>query len=197
MKSYSYYGPYLICIIVVFFLLTFISCGSKDNGIDNPIIKEIKRISFPIYPGAKNKKEFSLKNGYIQGVSYEAVSRYPAEDILAYYEKELENLGFRSSSGGQYQSSDRKWQTFVDSTRNGEPYVAQLTADWIDQQKTKSAKLILRYSWSNGNKLSRVVLTDNQNLNIVFQMTPYFVLPHPKSIGSMGAGSTGSNGDSH
>jgi hypothetical protein len=166
----------VICMIS---LLGMISCSDNNNDTKKELLSEISSFESPIYPKAENIKSFSLKNDLIQGVSYELEVHYPAKEVLNFYEKEMARLGFEPFVEEYYKYGDKVWQTFIDSTREGNPHVAQLLADWVDIQKTKRAKLILRYSWYVEHPSQRLVLTDNNDLKVVFQLMPFFTLPPP------------------
>lgn len=167
----------------LFLLLIGIS-GCDTSRIENSgdVKNDIHKFEIPVYPGAIKKETSVSKNNNIKGVSYKLKKYYPAEDVLAYYEKEMKNLHYNPFAEDYLKYADRNWQTFSDSVQEGKPYIAQLTADWIDFQKNTRAKLVLRYFWYGLNKSSPVVLTDNENLNVIFQIMPFYILPDPDKL---------------
>jgi len=177
---YSDVKKILFCIWSLFALLNNIGCSDEGSTASDEMLKELSKLEFAVYPGAENIEEYSLKKGYIRGVTYKVKLRYPAQQVLEFYEKEMKLLGFQPFIEDYYKYADRHWQSYIDSTLKGEPYVAKLNADWVDTAKIKRVSLILEYYWYDKDLSSKIVLTDADNLNVIIQIMPHFTLPPPK-----------------
>ncbi len=77
-----------------------------------------------------------------------------------------------------YEREGKKWGYYKDETIKNEPDVAVLSLNWIDQEKKYVACLYLRYFWYKKNKLP-VILDNNDDLEIVFEIMPYENYIHP------------------
>lgn len=165
---------HLLFFIIFFFLLIIPGCNEEKGS--SPSIDPKSR-NIPVFPKAQNIKTFTMKNGNIQGLRYTVNERYPAKEVLKFYETKMKKLKFNPFVEECYKNSDRKWQRFIDGTKENEPYVAQLTADWVNSSKTKRIKLILNYYWENYDGSSKIVLSNNENLFVTVQIMPFYTLP--------------------
>ena len=172
----------LIIVYLIPILFITVSVSTSNESIKNKLLSEIKSFDFPIYPDKINLEKFSLNSGYTQGITYYLKIEYPANEIVSFYEKQMAVLEFHPFIEDYYKYSDRNWESFVDSTRKENPYIAQFMADWVDAERSKRAKLILRYYWYGKDPSSPIILTDNDNLHVVFQIMPYFTLPPTTGI---------------
>lgn len=173
LKQKKFYRNFLI-ILSIPLLIT--GCKGEtpnsdySNGSDLPVIETSE---VPVYPGADNLNRFSMKNGKIEGIKYEVNERYPDGKVLDFYETEMKHLNYVPYIEEEYKDSDREWQRFIDSTKEGSPYVAQLMADWLNSKKTKRVKLILNYYWKGYDGLSKIVLSKNKGLIVTVQIMPF------------------------
>lgn len=166
-------------LIILSIFLLIVGCKGEtsnsdySNESDLPIIENFK---VPVYPGSKNFKKFSIKNGKIEGIKYEVNERYPDGKVLDFYKNEMKHLNYIPYVEEGCQENDREWQRFIDSTKKGSPYIAQLTADWVNSQKTKRVKLILNYYWKGYDNSSKIVLSKNKDLIVTVQIMPFYTL---------------------
>jgi hypothetical protein len=168
------FSKYFLIVLSIPLLITGCKEGTSnsdyDNGSDLPVIENSE---VPIYPGADNLNKFSMKNGKIEGIKYEVNERYPDGKVLAFYEAEMKHLNYVPYIEEDYKDSDRKWQRFIDTTKEGSPYVAQLMADWVNSKRTKLVKLILNYYWKGYDGSSKIVLSKNKGLIVTVQIMPF------------------------
>lgn len=114
--------------------LSFIiySCACPDDKAQYP--------KFPIYEGAAHIKYISRENiGH--GVDYQIEIYYPANDLIDYYLRNLQNLGFEKISI----TNPHKWGFFQDGTINGNPNVASKEIEWSNKEMKLDAFLELKY----------------------------------------------------
>ena len=133
--------------LVVGSSMIFMSYWNNTEGTEKRIVEELRDFELPVYPSASGVKEYSLKGGYIQGVSYKANIRYPAKELLEFYEKEWAELGFDPYSEEYYDYADRNWKYLTNSKHERKSFVAQLLMSWADSTRTKRANLVLKYLW--------------------------------------------------
>lgn len=158
--------------------------GCNDNSVNKRAegdqSSKLKNANLPIYPNAQNIEEQSLNKDQVQTVTYSLEINYPAKEVLNFYEKEMQRLGYEPFSEEYYKYDDRTWSFYGDATIKGSPDVAQLKADWVDSKKTKRASLTLKYYWYNKSK--KTVLNDNKDLKVSFSIMPYYILPPPVEV---------------
>jgi predicted component of type VI protein secretion system len=160
-------------------ILVLVGCDATTTERNKETKSEIQNFIIPIYIGAKNIKYYTLKNEMIKGVSYEVKLPYDSKEVLEFYDKEMRQIGYNPFVEDYYKYADRIWQTFVDSTKKGEPYVAQLIANWVDSNHTKRARLVLNYYWYVNHQKPKYVLGFNEDLNVDFQIMQFVKLPPP------------------
>lgn len=161
-----------MAIVISLMVVGGAGCEKSSN-----VSKEFQRISS--YIGAQQIKYYSYNNGSTQGVSYHVKLFYPTKEVLEFYDKKLAKYGYRPYVEKYYKYADRKWQMFIDGTKEGKPNVAQLTASWIDSTGTKRANLVLRYYWYVDSSKSEVTLGFNDDMHVDFQIMPFMKLPPP------------------
>ena len=167
----------IICILLTIALLlalTFVACGAPKNDKSEVMNAYIKDFKHPIYKDAKNIKNYVLGDGLTRGVSYNVKIFYPANEVMEFYEAEMRRLGYKPTVDKVF---DKDWHSFVDGTKQGEPYVAQLSASWTDQSQNVRTVLILRYYWYVDQKRTAIILESNEDLNVAFQIMPFFTIP--------------------
>jgi len=166
----------LVILLVVALSSLCIECGSKDQ---KPKINQVdlKDFEIPMYGYAENVKPYTLEDGLIKGVSYTVKIPYPAPDVLKFYDEAMRKIGYESFVEDHLKYADRIWQTFIDGTIKGQPYVAQLNASWADPKREVIAILNLRYYWYVDHTKPKIILQENYNLNITFQIMPFFNVP--------------------
>jgi hypothetical protein len=112
------------------FIIYFCACA--DNKAQYPRL--------PIYEGASNIKYISRENiGY--GIDYQMKIYYPANDLIDYYLRNLQNMGFEKIS----KTSPNKWGFFNDGTIKGNPNVASKEIEWSSKEMKLDAFLELKY----------------------------------------------------
>ena len=166
-----------ILLITSLFLCT---CSNNRLNDSSLFLDENKQIRFPIYSNAKNIKQLSNHNSFVQVITYDVICQYPGSDVSQFYQKKLSGLGFSIFSEPYYENSQGKWQTYFDSTKqNNTKNIAQMKIDWIDLNKTKRATLLMQYYYTDSD-LSSVILTNNDKLKVTFQVSPFYILPKPE-----------------
>ena len=166
----------LIILTIVVLSSLGIKCDSKDQKLKTNQI-DLKGFEIPMYGYAENVRSYTLEDGLIKGVSYKVKMPYPAPDVLNFYDEAMRKIGYEPFVEEHLKNADRKWQTFVDSTKKGQPYVAQLNARWTDPKRKVRTILNLRYYWYVDHTKSKILLEENHNLNITFQIMPFFTVP--------------------
>jgi hypothetical protein len=166
----------LVILMVVIFFPLCMECSSKDQ---KPKINnlELKDFEIPMYGYAENVKPYTLEDGLIRGVTYTVKMPYPAPDVLSFYDEAMRKIGYEPFVEEHLKYADRKWQTFVDSTKKRRPYIAQLTASWADGKRETRTTLILQYYWHVDHNKPKIILGENFDLNITFQIMPFFNVP--------------------
>jgi hypothetical protein len=159
---------YCRCLSIAFLYCTFIASIATGGGIEF-LSKNSETISqFPVYEEGESVTEFSLNNGTIRGVTYEVTIPYPAEDVIKFYKKSMENRGYFELDS----SSPKIWERFVDDTKEGSPYITQYIEDWVDKEKKKRVRLVLIYSTSSATG-GKTNFADWISLNVRIQSMPY------------------------
>lgn len=164
----------LIVGVIAFF---FVGCGSGKNGRSETKGVSTSDFKIPIYGYAQNVKPFVLEGGLVRGVSYTVKLPYPAPDVLNYYDEAMNEIGYQPFVEEHSKYTDRTWQTFVDGTMKGRPYVTQLNANWVDQKHENRAVLNLRYYWYPDHTSAKIVLGENDDLNVSIQIMPFLRAP--------------------
>jgi len=172
----------LVILIVVVLSSLCMECGSnKDQEIKNNQI-DLKNFEIPMYGYAENVKPYTLEDGLIKGVSYTVKWPYPAPGVLEFYDEAMRKIGYEPFVEDHLKYADRTWQTFIDSTIKGQPYVAQLNARWVDPKREVRAVLNLRYYWYVDHSKTKIILGEDYNLNITFQIMPFFTVPRADEL---------------
>lgn len=123
---------YLKLVSVLCFGFVIYSCACEDNKAQYP--------KLPIYEGASNIKYISKKSiGY--GIDYQMKIYYPAYDLIDFYLRNLQNMGFDKIS----KTDPNKWGFFQDGTIKGEPNVASKEIEWSNKKIKLEAFLELKY----------------------------------------------------
>lgn len=162
-----------IILLMCFALVGVAGCQEKAS-----VSEEFKKLSF--YVGAQQTKYYTFNDGSTEGVSYHVRLPYATKEVLEFYDKKLGKEGCKPYVEEHRQRGDREWFTFIDGTKKEKPYVAQLTASWVDQTGTKRANLVLRYYWYVDSSKSNVTLGANDDMNVDFQIMPFMKLPPPQ-----------------
>lgn len=170
-KSFPTRFPLLFLYVLV--ISTCALCQAQLHSGDSEI---------PIYPSAVELKKATLQNGLIEAVSFEVKIPYPASDVLAFYERELPKLGYEPYVEKYYEYADRKWSFFEDGTEKGAPDVATLNASWANQKLSRRAILMLRYMWTRPDKSKQIILNENDELKVKFQIMPFSEAPPPHRL---------------
>jgi hypothetical protein len=167
-------------------LLILFLLACTENGISKgkQSTDQIVNFDLPIYPEAKDVKTYFNDKNATRGVSYILEEFYPSMEVVEYYDAEMSRLGFQPFVEEYYKYADRTWQTFTDSTKKGSPLVGQLVASWIDPKGEMRATLALRYYWQQRNTSSPIVLSDNKEMHVNFQVGRFFKLPPPQELPS-------------
>lgn len=175
-KKKRIYHFMLVILMIVIFSPLCMECSSKDQKpkINNA---ELKDFEIPMYGYAENVEPYTLEDGLIRGVAYTVKIPYPPPDVLDFYDEAMRKIGYEPFVEEYLKYADRKWQTFVDSTKKGQPYIAQLTASWADPKSKVRTVLNLRYYWYVDHSKSKIILGENFDLNITFQVMPFFDVP--------------------
>lgn len=171
----------LVFFVMISLLIVALSCRKSENAHkeESPLIAELSSFELPVFSGGEKFKEYSLGSGYLHGVSYKVQKPYPDLEVLRYYEKELSQIGMKPFVEKYYRCGDRSWQYFDDLTKEGNPFVAQLSASWADDKHSKRANLTLRYYWYGIDLSSKSVLAENADMSVDFQIAPFYVSPPP------------------
>lgn len=125
--------------------------------------------SFPVYPGAKEIRTFTFKNGAIKEIAYELEILYPAKEVLDFYGKEMQKRGYRPCRKMRAEIIPNYWQTFTDGTKPRRPYVAQHLNRWENRGLHCAVLLIMKYHWY-GYGGQPMILEKNKNLGVTLQI---------------------------
>lgn len=172
--------------IVVILLVGIISpsfvglIGCREHELSRTeIAAKAKEFNLPIYKWAKHVK-FYNKDKIMYGVTYKAPVYYDSLEVLQFYNSKMYEFGYKPFVEDYYKYADRKWRLFIDATKKGQPYGAQLIADWVNAKRTKRARLVLDYYWYVKPKKSENILYENNDLTVNFQIMPFSILPPPQ-----------------
>lgn len=160
------YSLSIVTLLYVFIIMSVIACnsGKVEENLDST-----KKAELIIYPGASNIKYKNLFDGKLFGVLYDVKIRYPAKEIIDFYEREMSKKGYKPFNDKNH--SERNWSYYQDATIKGSPDVASYVYTWSDTQQTKIITLILKYFYKSGEK--KIVLSNNDNLTVIFQIAPF------------------------
>ncbi|MBI9089154.1 MAG: hypothetical protein JEZ12_08060 [Desulfobacterium sp.] len=168
----------ICCFFVLISILFLSGCTSTETSIEKQQVNEFKNFQPPVYMTAVNIKEKFYKKHLIKKVRYNIKMTYPAEEIIKFYDDEMSNNHFEPFFDSSYKENNRKWNSYVDGTIEDEPYVIIHNMSWTNQNQTQRATLVLKYYWRNKEK--RIVLNDNQDLNVEFRIQPFYMEPPQK-----------------
>ena len=110
------------------------------------------QIDIPIFPNAHDIKKYVNISQGTKSVSYIVNIKYPATEVLKYYESIFKEKGWIPSLRDNFEK--KEWDCFIDGLRPGNPYVRQLLGLWSNAQLDLEAALALIYikngkNWGN------------------------------------------------
>ena len=160
-------------------------CGVKPlEAHEQPEVTKIADSGLPLYPGARDAYHYTMFEN-IKGLNYVLDVPYPATEVLAFYDVELAKRGYRPYVEPWYAYADRKWRGFIDGTQNGEPYVWQMVAYWVDNKQERRANLALRYRWypPEGDEFPTTPYQPeiNSRLQVISSDCPFSEFPPPQT----------------
>jgi hypothetical protein len=97
----------------------------------------------PVISNGYNIKTAINKPKGTKSTNYLVKIKYPALEVLEFYDARFRQMGFVSSFNGRF--GERKWECFIDGTKKGNPRVRQLLALWINHKLHAEAVLVLTY----------------------------------------------------
>ena len=112
----------------------------KSNGCSDSSPDPYPKIDLPIFTGAIQKKEFIDFRKKIKSVSYQLKIEYPANKVINFYKAKWKENGFTLK-----ESSEPKWENFIDDTLEGNPEIRQLLLSWENRKLQEEAFLALVY----------------------------------------------------
>jgi hypothetical protein len=170
-----------VCVIVLGALYVLASENTVfGNGNRSVVIEDIDGLKIPIHDENEELERFLLKDGKIRGVSYQIAEPFPAPKVIAFYEQEMKQLGFREITSGTLDKDKTmgNWRTYIDSTTSESFYVAEYALDWADINRSARVSLMLRYQTVyNEERVQVVNYEDWLYLKVIIQKMPFFLLP--------------------
>ncbi len=125
---------------VMFFIISIASgVYGRAKAEDDPY----PMFEIPVMSNAYNIKKFINKPKGTKSINYLVRIKYPALEVLQFYDARFRQMGFVPSFDGRF--GKRKWECFIDGTKNGNPEVRQLLALWINPKLHAEAVLVLIY----------------------------------------------------
>jgi hypothetical protein len=150
-----FYG-FLSCLAI--FIL---SCNDRSNN--SQPVDPYSNIELPIYPKGYNVQKYVNKPLGTKSVNYSIKVKYPAIQVLKYYQDNFREMGWSLSNRDR--NDNMEWESFIDSTTNGSPQIRQLILTWRDSRNKNELFLALRYK--------KYMQEDwNDELNVLCQIHP-------------------------
>jgi len=132
MKNYIKFSFYL----ALYFSICFLN--QKNAIAESTSLAEICTIPADAYEMQK------ISNESLKQITYKLQLKYPAQEILNFYENEFKSKKFIPMETEWLNS--RKWCYFIDSTKKEKPSIYLFEAAWSDRSKTIRIQLMLRYT---------------------------------------------------
>ena len=159
-------APYYLLLITVF------SCSANAQSTTEAQVRALR------YPGGYDVRAHERKDTATFTVSFRTHLSYPSLAVLEFYDRELRGLGWIQFAEAQHQQSYRKWDCFEDLTQPGKPFVHQLQAKWVNQDRSRMVFLAVLYrSVKVERKGVPCPLPDSETQQAHVQLMPFVPLP--------------------
>jgi hypothetical protein len=99
-------------------------------------------IEIPVMNGGYNLTKVFDNPKYTKSLNYFIKADYPANSVIEFYNLKFEELGWKVNKDG---NNSYEWQSFIDGTVKGKPYVRHRMSTWVKHSKKIQAHLFLRY----------------------------------------------------
>ncbi len=153
-------------------LIATISCSASAQDSTEARVRGLR------YPPGYDVRTHEQKDTGTFTVSFRTRLPYPSTAVLEFYDRELQGLGWVQFAEPQHQQSYRKWDCFEDLTLPGKPFVHQLQAKWVNQDKSRMVFLVILYRSS---KVERKGVPcpspDSETQQVHVQLMPFVPLP--------------------
>ena len=125
--------------VILFVILFYLGIGNKAVAEEDPY----PMFEIPVIADAYNIKTFVDNPKGTKSTNYFVKIKYPAQEVLEFYNMQFKELGFIQASNGIF--GKREWDCFIDGTENKDLEIRQLLASWISPKLNAEATLALIY----------------------------------------------------
>lgn len=153
-------------------VIVILATSACPHPSDEMAIRELR------YPNSQQRETHEDKNDKTFTISFETRLRYPSDDVLRFYDRELQRLGWSPVADQAGKKIYRTWMCFPDATKPGVPDVHQFVAAWANRDKQRMVLLAIRY-FSNEQRGARRVCDEPNNdvQHVDVQIMPFVLLP--------------------
>lgn len=128
-------------LLVVICLIFLSSCEEPKYDVYGK--DSFPEIKLPLYPKAIRINHIINRPEGTKSVSYKVRIKWPAQELIEFYESEFEQMGFSKYSADGYGRG--KWFQFIDGTKKNEPEVNRFIETWADKNHSIRVLLHLDY----------------------------------------------------
>ncbi|MEW6296089.1 MAG: hypothetical protein AB1467_07445 [Candidatus Diapherotrites archaeon] len=164
---------------LLFFILLF-AAGTRVSWPGNGDEDYIIGLRYPQSYDVKTYQD--IPN--VRDVKYKVRLPFPSKEVLLFYDNKLKDIGWLPFVQPNYPKNDRKWWQFVDFRIEGKPLVHQLTAYWVNKDRTKLVFLVIKYYSRYLNKQWNMYAGEKNPNNdiqeIALQIGPFAILEPPE-----------------
>jgi len=129
---------------------------------------EGNKIEIPVFSGAYDVNKGINSSTETTHLSFKVKASFPASEVISFYDDYFASKGLEQFSGDNY--GDRKWNSYIYSSRQGEPKIDQWIGTWID--KSKKVRIVLSFRYMRSKDESR-----HDELEVFCQVRPFFLMP--------------------
>ncbi len=162
-------AKYIRMLMYLIVVASFIVTGCADNNYT--FIRTLH------YPNAYNINYYRSILNSTSTLTYVVNLKYPSLSVLEYYDKRLGELGWVPFSEKGYENNYRRWSSYVDGKKKGNPLVHELIALWTNSDRSRMIMLGLRYYSYGVDKGKDSTITPNSTAQeITLQVMRFTVL---------------------
>lgn len=141
-------------IIILLIIISYLLSEAIEKVAD-----QLPDIEIPLYPSAYEVNKLAL-NKAIKSVFYKVKIKFPAKEVILFYENKFNEMGFISYSEDGY--GNRKWQNFNPKTGIWESTFkppARYIATWVDKKQIVRIVLVIDAYDEEGPMLVNISVT--------------------------------------
>lgn len=112
-------------VITIIIFSSYFAC--KDHYFNT-----IKSIALPVIPNRNVRMIDTVNKDDVKNLEYIVDINFPAEEVIIYYKRYFEKLGFSNKKVIFYEG--RKWNSYEDATKEDSVYILKRCDEWTDER---------------------------------------------------------------